>query len=116
FITAGRGIVIHRQSCKNIAEYQNQQEKWIQVDWEKDIDRDFQTRIGMNVKNQRGVLATVAAAIADAGANIENVDMADSDERYTMLKFIIQVSDRKHLAQVLRRVRLIKSISHLNRL
>ena len=116
FITAGRGIVIHRQNCRNIAEYQNQQEKWIQVEWEKNIDRDFQTRIGMHVKNQRGVLATVAAAIADAGANIENVDMADSDERYTMLKFIIEVSDRKHLAQVLRRVRLNKSISHLTRL
>ncbi len=116
FITAGRGIVVHRQGCKNIAEYQAHHEKWIQVEWEKNINRDFQVKIGMNVKNQRGVLATVAAAIADAGANIENVDMQDSDERYTSLKFIIEVSDRKHLAQVLRKARLIKSISNLTRI
>ncbi len=115
FVTSGRGIVVHRQSCKNIAEYQNQQEKWVQVEWETQIDRDFQVKIGMNVKNQRGVLATVAAAIADAEANIENVDMRDSDELYTSLRFIIDVRDRVHLARVMRRVRLIKSISQLSR-
>ncbi len=115
FITSGRGIVIHRQTCKNIAEYQNQQEKWVQVEWETEIDRDFQCKITMNVKNQRGMLATVAAAIADAGANIDNVDMTDSDDRYTSLRFIIDVRDRDHLARVLRKVRLIKSISHISR-
>ena len=115
FVTSGRGIVVHRQTCKNIADYQNQQEKWVQVEWEKHIDRDFQCKIKMNVKNQRGMLATVAAAIADAGANIENVDMTDSDDRYTSLRFIIDVSDRSHLARVLRKIRLIKSISHISR-
>ena len=69
----------------------------------------------MNVKNQRGVLATIASAIADAGANIENVDMKDRDDRYTALSFIIEVHDRIHLAQVLRRIRQIKSVSQLTR-
>ncbi len=115
FATSGRGIVVHRQNCKNFAEYQNQQEKWVQVEWEKEIDRDFQVKINMSVKNQRGVLATVAAAIADAEANIENVNMRDSDELYTSLQFIIDVRDRVHLARVMRKVRLIKSISQISR-
>ena len=115
FVTSGRGIVVHRQTCKNIAEYQHHQEKWIHVEWEPNIKREFQCKIRMNVKNQRGVLATVAAAIADAGANIENVDMRDRDDRYTTLRFIIEVHNRVHLAQVLRRIRLIKSISQINR-
>lgn len=115
FVTAGRGIVVHRQSCKNIAEYQNHQEKWIHVEWEPDIEREFQVMIRMNASNQRGVLATVAATIADAGANIENVDMKERDDRYTSLRFIIKVQNRVHLANVMRKVRAIKSVSQITR-
>lgn len=115
FITSGRGIVVHRQSCKNIAEYQNHLEKWIHVEWEANIKREFQVRISMNASNQRGVLATVSSTIADAGANIVNVVMKDRDDRYTTLRFIIEVKDRVHLANVMRRIRTLKSISQISR-
>jgi GTP diphosphokinase / guanosine-3',5'-bis(diphosphate) 3'-diphosphatase len=115
FVTSGRGIVVHRQSCRNIAEYQNHQEKWIHVEWEADIEREFQVKIRMNASNQRGVLATVASTIADAGANIENVEMKDRDDRYTSLRFIIEVQSRIHLANVLRKVRALKSVTQITR-
>jgi RelA/SpoT family (p)ppGpp synthetase len=115
FITSGRGIVVHRQSCKNIAGYQNHQEKWIHVDWEADIEREFSVKIRMNASNQRGVLATVSTTIADAGANIINVEMKDRDDRYTSLRFIIEVQSRVHLANVMRKVRTLKSVSQITR-
>jgi len=115
FVTSGRGIVIHRQTCKNIAEYRNHQEKWIQVEWEADIDRDFQVLIRLNSSNQRGVLANVAATIADAGANIEKVEMMERDDRYADQRFTIEVKDRVHLANVLRKIKSIKSVSQITR-
>jgi GTP diphosphokinase / guanosine-3',5'-bis(diphosphate) 3'-diphosphatase len=115
FVTSGRGIVVHRQSCKNIAEYQNHQEKWIHVEWEADIEREFRVKIRMSASNQRGVLATVASTIADAGANIENVEMKDRDDRYTSLRFIVEVQSRVHLANVMRKVRALKSVSQITR-
>jgi RelA/SpoT family (p)ppGpp synthetase len=115
FVTAGRGIVVHHQTCKNVALFLNHQEKWINVEWEKNIDREFQTSIRMNVTNQRGVLATVASAIADQDANIENVELGDQEDRYTTLTFVIEVKDRTHLAQVIRRVKSIKAVSQISR-
>lgn len=115
FVTSGRGIVIHRQTCKNIAEYRNHPEKWIQVEWEADIDREFQVMIRLNSSNQRGVLANVAATIADAGANIEKVEMMERDDRYADQRFIIDVKDRIHLADVIRKIRAIKSVSQITR-
>jgi guanosine-3',5'-bis(diphosphate) 3'-pyrophosphohydrolase len=115
FVTSGRGIVIHRQTCKNIAEYRNHQEKWIQVEWEADIEREFQVMIRLNSSNQRGVLANVAATIADAGANIEKVEMMERDDRYAYQKFTIDVKDRIHLANVIRKIRSIKSVSQITR-
>ncbi len=115
FVTSGRGIVIHRQTCKNIAEYRNHPEKWIQVEWEANIDREFQVMIRLNSSNQRGVLANVAATIADAGANIEKVEMIERDDRYADQRFVIDVKDRIHLANVIRKIRAIKSVSQITR-
>jgi guanosine-3',5'-bis(diphosphate) 3'-pyrophosphohydrolase len=115
FSSAGRGIVIHYRSCKNIAEFRNQPEKWIDVEWEENIQRDFATQIRMYATNQRGVLATVAAAISEQEANIINVEIEDKDDRDTLLSFDLEVRDRKHLAQVIRRIRRIKHISHISR-
>lgn len=115
FSSAGRGIVIHTFNCKNIAEYRNQPEKWIDVQWEDKIDRDFATTIRMHATNQRGVLATVAAAISEQEANIVNVEINDKDDRDTLLSFEIEVRSRHHLAQVIKRIRRIKHISHINR-
>lgn len=115
FVTSGRGIVVHRQSCKNIAEYQHHQEKWIHVEWEPDIDREFLVKIRLNVSNQRGVLATVAATIGDADANIENVEMKERDDRYTSLRFIIKVQNRVHLANVMRKIKALKSVLQIIR-
>ena len=115
FVTSGRGIVIHRQTCKNLAEYQKQQEKWINVEWEPYNEGEYQVKIHLNVNNQRGVLATVAAAIADTDANINSVEMKERDGRHTSLRFIIEVKNRVHLAKVIRRIRLIKSVSQIDR-
>ena len=115
FVTSGRGIVIHRQSCKNLAEYQKQQEKWINVEWEPYNEGEYQVKIHLNVNNQRGVLATVAAAIADTDANINSVEMKERDDRQTSLRFIIKVKNRVHLAKVIRKIRLIKSVSQIDR-
>ena len=115
FVTSGRGIVIHRQSCKNLAEYQKQQEKWINVEWEPYNESEYEVKIHLNVNNQRGVLATVAAAIADADANINSVEMKERDGRHTSLRFIIEVKNRVHLAKVIRKIRLIKSVSQIDR-
>lgn len=115
FSSAGRGIVIHYRSCKNIAEYRNQPEKWIDVEWEENIDRDFVTTVRMHATNQRGVLATVAAAVSEQEANILNVDIEDKDDRDTLLVFEIEVRNRQHLAQIIKRIRRIRHISHISR-
>ncbi len=115
FSSAGRGIIIHNLFCKNVAEFRNQPDKWIDVQWEEEIGRDFTTTIRMYATNQRGVLATVAAAISEQEANIINVDIEDKDDRDTLLAFEIEVKDRQHLAQVIKRIRRIKHISHISR-
>jgi guanosine-3',5'-bis(diphosphate) 3'-pyrophosphohydrolase len=115
FVTAGRGIVIHVENCKNLTEYRNLPEKWLDVAWESEVQGEFPVEIRMEVANQRGALATVAAAVAEMDANIDNVTMEEKDGRYSTLTLLIEVHDRRHLARVMRRVRSIDMVAKITR-
>ncbi len=115
FVTAGRGVVIHTQTCKNVAEYKGMADKWIDVSWENKVEGEFPVELRALVINKRGVLATIAAAISDMEANIENVNMAERDGTHSTLTFTVTVKDRKHLARIMRRLRSIDMISRITR-
>ena len=114
-LTSGRGIVIHRDGCGNLNEYRSQPEKLIEVQWEKSIKREFPVEVRADVANQRGVLATVAAAIADTGSNIEHVNLQERDGETSVLTFVFAVRDRTHLAKLLRRIRSLPQVMRIQR-
>jgi RelA/SpoT family (p)ppGpp synthetase len=115
FVSAGRGVVIHTAACRNIAEYSDKPDKWVDVEWEPTIDGDFPVEVRVDTANQKGVLATVAAAIADMGANIENVSMENSEGSNATLDIVIGVTDRVHLAHIIRRIRNINEVTRIMR-
>jgi len=115
FVTSGRGIVIHTDTCKNVAEYRKLPEKWIETQWEDDVKGDFSVEVRIEVINQRGVLATVAAAIAELGANIDNVNMEERDGRHSTMTMLIDVHSRQHLANLIRKIRTIKPVLRIAR-
>ncbi len=116
-IRKGSGLVIHTHDCQAIRKSRSTEpQKWIDVEWEPEEGKLFEIRIRVEVKNTRGVLAQVAAAIAEAGSNIEHVAMDSDPERlFTVLRFTIQVSHRNHLAAVMRGLRHIPEVTRIVR-
>jgi len=115
FLTAGRGLVIHSQHCKNVAEFRKKPDKWVNVEWAGVIEEQFATEIHVEIDNQRGALATVAAAISELESNIEDVKTKERDGLHTTLQFVIMVSDRVHLARIMRRLRAIPAVRRITR-
>ena len=115
YLTAGRGVVIHRNQCGNLSNFRKQPEKWISVTWEKDIELDFACQIQTDTRNKPGVLAEVAATIADCGSNIEQVEVLGRHEDCSVLSFLLQVKDRAHLAKIMRSVRNMKNVIRVSR-
>ncbi len=116
-IKKGSGLVIHTHDCPTIRKSRSSEpHQWIDVEWEPDEGKLFDIRIKVEVKNKRGVLAQVAAAIAEAGSNIEHVAMdPDPEHLLTMLSFTIQVAHRIHLATVMRALRHIPEVTRISR-
>ena len=115
YLSAGRGVVIHRNVCGNLSEYRKQPNKWITVSWQSGIDREFSAEIRIDVDNRPGVLAEVASRIADADSNIEQVSIDERHDDSAAMLFSILVRDRKQLAQVIRSIRRMKVVKKLSR-
>ncbi len=114
--TAGRGIVVHRIDCTNVAEYRKSPERWVAIGWDREVSGDFQVALRVEVDNRPGVLAQVAAAIAQADSNIDAVEYLDRDKSIAVIRFCIEVGDRTHLADVIRRVRRLGVVHGVQRM
>ena len=113
--TPGKGIVVHRQGCRNLGEYNRQGTNWIDIEWQAEMETEFSTEIQVTVGNRRGVLAIVASEISTFGSNIENVGSSDRDGLSSILTFVISVRDRVHLAKIMRHVYKLPSVVKVNR-
>jgi guanosine-3',5'-bis(diphosphate) 3'-pyrophosphohydrolase len=105
FLSAGKGVVVHRMDCPNVPEFRRNPDRWVAIDWDRPVQGHFRCALKIVVDNKPGVLATVAAAIAEAGSNIENIEYQERDIHAAALLFTLEVRDRTHLAEVMRRVR-----------
>ena len=115
-IRKGKGLEVHRHDCTAIAKQRGDRGRWIDVEWEHVHGRMFDVTIRILTKEARGVLARVAAAINDAECNIQNVSMDKEQGLYTALNLTVQVTDRMHLALVMRAIRRVPEVVRIGRL
>ncbi|HOU65617.1 MAG TPA: bifunctional (p)ppGpp synthetase/guanosine-3',5'-bis(diphosphate) 3'-pyrophosphohydrolase, partial [Thermomonas sp.] len=114
--SAGKGIVVHRLECPNVAEFRKSPERWVAIGWDREVSGDFDAALRIEVENRPGVLAQVAAAIAHAESNIDRVEYLERDTHTAAIRFLIEVSDRRHLAEVMRRIRRLGVVHGVGRL
>jgi guanosine-3',5'-bis(diphosphate) 3'-pyrophosphohydrolase len=115
-ISKGQGMVIHTHDCPVVTKARHDPDRVIDVTWDPETRKPFDVSIKLVVANQRGVLAKVAAEIAAAGSNIQNVAVDPEDgSSYTNMFFTLQVSDRLHLARIVRGLRRIPEVVRLSR-
>jgi GTP pyrophosphokinase len=115
-LRGGHGLAIHRDDCETALRQKTRDvERWIDVQWAEEVSGVFRCEIELLVKDQRGVLARVAAELAAADANIIHVGMDEEPAETAAMRFAIQVRSRVHLAQVLRNLRRMPEVTRIGR-
>jgi guanosine-3',5'-bis(diphosphate) 3'-pyrophosphohydrolase len=115
YLSPGKGIVVHRVECPNVVELAKLPERRVEIGWDKEVQGDYRAELRVEVVNRPGVLATVSAAIAEADSNIDDVRYIERGVQAATLIFTIEVKHRKHLADVMRRVRNTKVVNGVYR-
>ena len=116
-ISKGQGMAIHTHDCPVLAKSQHEPERLLDVEWDNESRKLHDVNVRIVVANERGVLAKVAASIADEESNIQNVTVDPQDGgRYATMNFTLQVADRNHLARIMIELRRIPEVARITRL
>jgi guanosine-3',5'-bis(diphosphate) 3'-pyrophosphohydrolase len=99
-----------------VVDYRKSPERWIAIGWDRGVSGAFHSALMVEVENRPGVLAQVAAAIAEAHSNIDGVEYLERDTNVAAIHFSIEVKSRKHLADVIRRTRRLHVVHGVQRL
>ena len=115
-LSSGRGIVVHRHNCKNIAsELKENPEKCLSVEWAQDSVGEYAVDLRVQMENERGALAILASLISEADANIETINLKEKDAHLSVVNLRISIRNRLHLARTLRRIRTLKVVHKIVR-
>ena len=115
-ISKGRGMVIHQETCNNITEIRNNPEKCVFLTWDDNLNGEFYTALKILVEVETGIIANIASAISDADAAIDRIHREERDAKTSVIVVEVGVRDRQHLANVVRQIRRIKSVTKISRL
>nr|WP_251068302.1 RelA/SpoT family protein [Marinobacter sp. C7] len=112
---SGNGMVIHSDTCSRLPEDDEGRARLTHLKWAKDINDEFSVELRVELERQRGVIAELANAVAMADGNIERISVEDQNAKFGIVSLVVHVNGRKHLARVMRRIRNIRAVTHINR-
>jgi len=112
YVSSGKGIVIHQRSCPNVSE-RGKEDRQLSVQWSDHVEGEYLAYMRVQVANQRGVLATLAATIANMSSNIEHVNVTEKDGRISTIEFVVSVNDRIHLARIMKKLRSLPVVNRI---
>lgn len=114
-VSPGKGLVVHMESCANIRGYQGEPDKYIPVQWDNAEGVEFQANLRVEIVNHQGALAKITSIVAGEGANIHSLSTEERDGRVFLVNLRISVRDRIHLANVMRRIRVLPEVLRTSR-
>jgi len=114
-LSAGKGMVVHMDTCRNISEVRHNPDKCIPLSWSKDVTGEFNVELRVELEHQRGLIALLAGSVNAADGNIEKIGMDERDGRISVVQLVVSVHDRVHLARVIRKLRTIQGVIRITR-
>jgi guanosine-3',5'-bis(diphosphate) 3'-pyrophosphohydrolase len=116
YVSPGKGLVIHMESCSNIRGYGKEPNKYLPVQWQAmTTGADFQTNLRIELMNHQGALAKITKIIADSHANIHSLSTEEKTGRIYLIHLLIGVQNRDHLAFIIKKMKILSEILKVSR-
>jgi guanosine-3',5'-bis(diphosphate) 3'-pyrophosphohydrolase len=110
YLSLEKGVVVHREQCKNLIDLRDHNERRITLRWDEDVEGEYPAELRVEVENRRGMIAVIATRINSMGVNIEKISTEDKDYQFTYVNLEMLVKGRVHLARIMKRLRTINHV------
>jgi GTP pyrophosphokinase len=115
YITRGKGVSVHSQSCPNVMNLMYDPERRIAVEWERGADAAYEVRIGAQVEDRPGVLAAITAVLASMNTDIRTAEAKTFDDHTATIDLTLRIQDLKHLEKVVKSIRGVSGVIDVER-
>jgi GTP pyrophosphokinase len=115
YITRGRGVSVHSESCPNVRSLLYDPERQIDVAWRGDKRASYGIELEVLSEDRPGLLADLTQAIAGEGSNIRRMEARTEENRKGHVSISLETSDLKHLEKILGRIRRISGVREVIR-
>jgi GTP diphosphokinase / guanosine-3',5'-bis(diphosphate) 3'-diphosphatase len=109
YISLGRGITIHRDSCNNVKALMKDPERFTKVAWDGENETSFRVELQVDAWDRTRLLEDLSRTFAEGGVNILEARCTVS---HPMVKnrFVVEVADTTSLKQCISRIRNVDSV------
>ncbi|GLR64088.1 bifunctional GTP diphosphokinase/guanosine-3',5'-bis pyrophosphate 3'-pyrophosphohydrolase [Marinospirillum insulare] len=115
-ISFGSGIVVHRDTCRNLTEIRNDPEKCVTLSWADAVEGEFGLNLRLEIEHQRGIIARIATLAAEMDVGLDRISVDERDARISTLTLGVLIKNRVHLARLMKKLRLIPEVNRVVRL
>lgn len=113
FITAGRGISVHKANCPNLLA--SDPERRIAVSWASTVQSAHRAPIQVIAQDQRGLLASLSNVIGGDDADIVNLEATTTQGGLARVNVILEVKGVEHLGRILQHIQQLEGIIEAKR-
>jgi GTP pyrophosphokinase len=115
YITRGKGVSVHSQSCPNVVNLLYDPERRMAVEWEHGSEGAYDVRIAVDVEDRPGLLAAITAVLAGMSTDIRDAQVRTFDDRTASIELTLRINDLKHLDKVVKSVRGVAGVIDVER-
>ena len=118
YISQGKGLIIHMDTCKEFKKINVNKSKIINVRW-KDFVKgkdEFVAKINVVIKNEIGSLGSLSSIIGKSMSNIRNLSITERNSDFFKIEIEIDVTDLDHLSKVIVSLRTSDFIENVTRI
>src|ERR1700729_84605 len=117
YITRGKGVAVHSLSCPNVTNLLYEPERRIDVEWARDESTPtaYPVKLNASCDDRLRMLKTITSVIGDAQSNIRNIG-AHTANSQASVEIVLDISDLKHLEQIMAGLRKIPGVHEVQRL
>ncbi len=113
YITRGKGIAVHKATCRNVSK--GDQERKIEVQWDSGEGKVYPVEMTVIFAQEKGMLANISGLLGQLDVNVIDVKVDNSARDAAVCRLKIEVKDNKHLQRVLSVLRSERGILKVQR-
>ncbi len=109
YITRGKGITVHRTTCKNVQNVSNQ-ERVVEVQWDTAGRQLYPVGIKIEAWDRTGLLRDIATVIAENKINLTGAEVQVYDDKTAVISTTVEISSLTQLSRLMERLETIKDV------